>query len=117
METLGVEVKVNGEKLCRAGIESDDYTMTCILTTILYKGETQPEIFIYVTALDSEKEEYVRWVNKTLSSEDTISLEVITEQFDVPSDKETVEDSKQLILENQIRHYYKLKEELKGYVE
>jgi hypothetical protein len=78
MNKLGFEIKVNGEKLCRTGVESDEYIVTSIFNIILRKGEKEAGFSIEVSALDSEKGESVKWVKKTLSKSDKINLEIIT---------------------------------------
>jgi hypothetical protein len=115
MNRYGFEIKLNDKKLCRAGLESDFYIISCMLGSIRRKNENTEEIYINVGGLDSITNENVDWINRTLNKGDKISIEVINEKFDPPT-LIHVSDKKEFILEQKINYYYRLKEELKEHL-
>jgi len=109
----GFEVKLNGKKISRAGLDKDDYVITCHVTAL--KFQDRENIDLKVSGMNSTTQTYLKWTEFVpLKKGDKISIKVITEDFDVPSVTGTSKPGKEL--ENKIKHYYKLKEELKDYL-
>jgi hypothetical protein len=114
MSSYGFEVQVNGEQLCKAGIDTDGHVVTCILDSLRRINEPD-EVRLTVSGLNSVSGEYPEWVKQELKDGDTITIKVITQDFDAPNRiRPTI--SKEMMLENKLQYYYKLREELKEYL-
>jgi len=115
MSSYGFEVQVNGEKLCKAGIDTDRHVVTCILDA-LRRPNKPDELCLSVSGLNSVTGEYPEWVRKELKDGDTITIKVITQDFEAPNCiRPTI--SKEKMLDNKLQYYYKLREELKEHLE
>ena len=115
MSSYGFEVQLNGEKLCKAGIDSDRHVVTCILDALRRLNEPD-ELCLTVSGLNSVTGEYPEWVKKELKDGDTITIKVITQDFEAPNRiRPTI--SKEKMLDNKLKYYYKLREELKEHLE
>ncbi|MFC6192376.1 hypothetical protein ACFP1I_12250 [Dyadobacter subterraneus] len=114
MSSYGFEVQVNGEQLCRAGIDSGRHVVTCILDALRRLNEPD-ELRLSVSGLNSVTDEYPEWVNQKLKDGDTITIKVITQDFETPH-RIRPAISKEKMLENKLQYYYQLREELKGHL-
>jgi len=114
MSSYGFEVQVNGEKLCKAGIDTDRHVVTCILDALRRLNEPD-ELRLTVSGLNSVTGEYPEWVKKELKDGDTITIKVITQDFEAPHRiRPTI--SKEKMLGNKLQYYYRLREELKEHL-
>ncbi|SKC19075.1 hypothetical protein SAMN05660293_05421 [Dyadobacter psychrophilus] len=81
MSNYGFEVQVNGEHLCKAGIDTDRHVVTCILTSL--RRLTEPdELTLTVSGLNSVTVEHPEWVDMDLRVGDTITIKVVASEFD-----------------------------------
>ena len=110
----GFEVELNGEILARAGYDNHYFVVSCVLHSLRRKLDESEELYISVGGLSNE--EHVYWINQNLKFGDKISLRVINDNFDMPV---TIGSkiSKEEETKRKIEYYYKLKEELKEYLE
>ncbi|MCF2496714.1 hypothetical protein [Dyadobacter chenhuakuii] len=111
----GFEVHINGEQLCKAGIDADRHVVTCILTSLRRVNEPD-ELDLTVSGLNSVTGQHPGWIDKELKEGDTITIKVITEGFE-PARRIRPKLSEEKILDNKLRYYHQLREELKEYLE
>jgi hypothetical protein len=76
----GFEFQVNGEHICKAGIDTDRHVVTCILTSLRWLTEPD-ELVLTVSGLNSVTDEHPEWVDMNLREGDTITIKVITSDF------------------------------------
>lgn len=111
----GFKVTINNQTICRAGFENDNSVLTCILTSSFLKRQNRNELDFYVSGLNSDTQQRAKWFIGDLQKGDKIELEVITDNFDPPKTlKEPL--SKEEIIEEKLKKYYKLQKELKEYL-
>lgn len=109
------EVYKNGVLLCKAGFDSETGVLTNILTWVKRKDGSESNT-LSVTGLDIQKEISLSWANAQLDAGDEVTIKVtnnteFTEaRIRPPFDEERHRQDK-------IKTYYRLKEELKGYLE
>lgn len=115
MPKYGFEIKLNNEILCRAGFDIDFYVLTCCLTSMKRQSDESNEISINVGGLDSVNKNHVNWIDKALKNGDKISIEIVTEKFEVPTTV-MMQETDEVVLEQKIRYFYHLKEELKEHL-
>jgi hypothetical protein len=115
MTNYGFEIELNGEILHRAGFDNQYYVLNCIISSMRRKIDESEELDFRVSGLNSDTEQHVDWMVQKLKLGDKISVQVIADNFDKPV-KVRARDSKQVILEEKIKYYYKLKEELKEHL-
>lgn len=117
MNNKGFEIHLNNKLVCKAGIKDNHGTVSCIVGTIRRKGNAaQEEIYLDVSGLNSDTGEFAKWVKSNpLKMNDVITINVITDNFDAPIEIGE-KKSKEFLLEQKIRTYKKLKEELKDYI-
>lgn len=65
MSSYGFEVHINGEYLCKAGINTDRHVVTCILTSLRRLNEPD-ELDLTVSGLNSVTGEHPGWIKKEL---------------------------------------------------
>jgi hypothetical protein len=111
----GFEVKLNGNLICRAGLEQDHYVMSCIVDAIMRKDNGVERLHLNIGGLDSIKNQHVRWFQDTLQENDEVHIKVITDNFDNPPIVYP-QDADEFVLERKIEYYHKLKEELKDHL-
>ncbi|MCR8666383.1 hypothetical protein NO995_01695 [Aestuariibaculum sp. M13] len=111
----GFRVSLNDELLTNAGLEDQNFIISCILNS--FKRELSPEtgLDLSVSGLDSESHQHVKWIDTPLKLGDKITIEVINENFEPPA---IISESKseEEILKGKLRAYHKLKAELKDYI-
>ena len=116
MNNYGFEIGINGKKMVRAGLDCQQYVLTCILSSLRRENEESEELKIGVSGLDIKADQQVNWMLEELKLGDTLSIKVIDDNFDNPvSCTERVSDEE--IRKRKIDHYYLLKEELKEYLD
>ena len=113
--TFGFKVHVNGNQICRAGFAKENSVVTCILTSVNRGNDSSDELDISISGLNSETKQHVTWHKEKLKKGDTISLEVITENFDKPTSIREPKPEKEIIA-RKIKQYKRLQEELKDYL-
>lgn len=113
-KSFGFEVSLNGNKIARAGIDKQNYVVNCIIGAV-HRKDGSEELNLYVGGMDSDIENYVSWQGGELEVGDKIVIEVIDSNFDQPLNTSR-RISKEERIENQLRYFYELKEELKDYL-
>lgn len=117
MDNLGINVKLNGKQVTRAGFDKENFVLTAI-ATLVHREDSSEEIQFDVGGLDSATDTFVDWYNAKLKLGDIISLEIVQGEFD-PSypRRHTNESSDEETHEYELKRYYQLKEELKEYID
>jgi hypothetical protein len=116
MDNIGFEVKLNEQVLCRAGFKDKYYVLSCILDSVSREQDQDKEIRLSIGGLNSVSNQHVKWSASQLNIGDNISIKVISQNFDSPS--EIIEqDPEEFLIEQKIKYFYRLKEELKEYLE
>jgi len=118
MNNKGFEVKLNGNLLCKAGFNNNHSVVCCIVDAILRKNKDKQEIRLNISGLNSDTAEHVKWLpyeSNNLKEGDIITIKIVKDDFDLP--KEISEQkSDAFLLEQKIKTYKKLKEELKDHL-
>lgn len=114
-KNYGFEVCLNGNKLARAGIQKENYVVGCNIDAV-HRKDGSEELHMSVSGLDSDVQMHVSWFGERIKIGDKISIEVINDQFDEPTSfgKKFTEEE---IREQKMKHYFRLKEELKDYLD
>ena len=116
MEYKGFEISLNDKLLCKAGFGNNHGIVTCIIDAILRKDKKEQELFLNISGLNSDTGQHVKWLrNNALNEHDTIVIKVIKNDFDSPNEIRE-KKSEEFLLEQKIKTYKRLKEELKGYL-
>lgn len=118
MNNLGVNVKINGKQICKAGFDKENFVLTTIISLVHREGGSGGRT-LSVGGLDSDASEHVSWHYDHISLGDRITLEVIEGPFDTPMPSRTEDEtvSEESDLQRDLKRYYQLKEELKGHLE
>ncbi|MCF2488056.1 hypothetical protein [Dyadobacter sp. CY347] len=114
MSSYGFEVRINGEHFCKAGINTDAHVVTCILTSLRRLNEPD-ELDLTVSGLNSVAGEHPEWIDMALKNGDTITIKVISADFE-PARSIRPKRSKEKMLDDKLRYYHKLREELKEHL-
>lgn len=116
MNNKGFEIKLNGKVLCIAGQKENHGVVTCIINAIFRKKDETQQLNLNVSGLNSDTLEYTKWIKETeLKLDDEILIKVVDTHFDLP--KETKKHHrKELSIDQKLKKYYKLKEELKEHL-
>ncbi|GAA4291989.1 hypothetical protein [Aestuariibaculum suncheonense] len=111
----GFRVSLNDELLTNAGLEDQNFIISCILNSFRREHHPEEGLELSVSGLISETQQHVKWVNSPLKRGDKITIEVIDNGFDQPV---SISESKseEELLKGKLRAYHKLKEELKDYI-
>lgn len=59
-KSFGFEVSLNGNKIARAGIDNENYVITCILGAV-YRNDGSNELYLNLGGMDSVEKAYVDW--------------------------------------------------------
>lgn len=113
-KSIGFEVHLNGEKVARAGIDKEKYVVNCIIDAV-HRTDGSRELYLHVGGLDIETNTHVNWEGADLKKGDRIIIEVIDDNFDQPIHF-SPGISKEERIEQQLRYFHELKEELKDYL-
>lgn len=118
MSNLGINIKINGSQICKAGFDNENFVLTTIISLVHREGGSEGRV-LSVSGLDSEASEHVSWYSDLISPGDRIILEVIEGPFDPTlsprAGVETVTDENDL--QPELKRYHQLKEELKEHLE
>ncbi|TBN02420.1 hypothetical protein EYD45_11975 [Hyunsoonleella flava] len=116
MNNKGFEIKLNGELLTRAGLQNNHGIVTCIVNAVLRKEEKKQSLELHVSGLNSDENQHIKWTKLTeLKENDIVSVKIVAGNFDEPKEKSKKRSDKYL-LEQKIKTYHKLKEELKDHI-
>lgn len=111
-----IEVILNGQKVCMAGILSKQSSYGVIIN--LATSEGRPSLInLDVSGLNIEKSEHLHWFNSNLEFNDEVIIRIIDSSLaDEPKKKYSVDEGKQHDFENKLKWFYKLREELKDHI-
>lgn len=112
---FGFQVNINDKIICRAGFENENSIVTCILDTLRRENENSEELSISVSGLNSDTYQHADWLKGKLQEGDKISITIISNNFDEPKSTGKAYTEKD-ILNQKLKSYHKLKEELKDYL-
>ena len=111
-----VEVLLNCQKVCSAGISSKQSSYGVIVNLAASEGRSTL-INLDVSGLNIEKAEHLRWLNSNLEVNDEVIIRIIDSSFaDEPKKRFSIDEGKQHDLENKLQRFYKLREELKDHI-
>ncbi|MBC6368518.1 hypothetical protein [Algoriphagus sp. AK58] len=116
MKNLGFQIRLNGELICRAEIDSEFFTTHCILTSLHREADQNRLTDLFVGGLDSNLDQSVIWTKEALKKGDQILIEVVEGDFEPPKTV-SKRNSEELILQEKIKYFLRLKEELKEHLE
>lgn len=111
----GLKISLNGDLISRAGLNKENYVVVGSTTFIHRKDGSESHQF-RLGGLDSDENKHVEWYNAHVKIGNTITMEVIDNEFDEPIGRCKFEETPEERLKNQLQHYYHLKEELKEYL-
>lgn len=114
-EIFGLKVSINGHEICRAGFEKENSVVTCIISSVRRKDDETEVLDLSVGGLNSDSRQHVDWAKKELSEGDKVSIEVISDNFDPPKSIREP-DSEKSVIEQKIKYFHRLKEELKDHI-
>jgi hypothetical protein len=112
----GFEIKINDEQPIRAGLDVDNYIVTCILGAMRRRDSSQEELDITISGLDSVDDIHVDWLKAELRPGDKIQITVVGGDYDPPRNTQQRNTEKDIIA-HKLRYYHVLKEELKEYLQ
>lgn len=118
MNNLGINVKINGRQICKAGIEKENFVLTPMVSLVHREGGSEARV-LSVGGLDSDASEHINWYHDHLSPGDRVTFEVIEGPFDQPLPPKTEDETanEESDLQRDLKRYYQLKEELKEHLE
>lgn len=93
----GLEIKVNDQLLCRAGVESVKFNLLCVLKIVnsTQSGSEFPELVVQGSSRELPIR-LLKWVQTELREGDKIDITPISRKFDDPSSVITISDSTEL---------------------
>jgi hypothetical protein len=112
MKNPGFQITINGNLLCRAGLDAEFFVTMCTLTSLKRAMPLSEELSLSIGGLDSVEEQSLTWTNKNLKTGDQILIEVVEGDFDAPLKKSQIE-TEELVLQEKLKYFHRLKEELK----
>ena len=116
-DILGFKIELNGELVSVAGIENSDYgVVICILNSVKREFDHYEGVELHLSGLNSAEQNHLKWETKSLNEGDVVSVEVVKPPFDKPMSKKSMQKSEEEIIQDKLKRYHKLKEELKGYL-
>lgn len=86
MSNIGIEIKLNGSVIKRAGIYEDLYSVSCIISSSKRDKELDGDLVLNLGGYNKEKNEYITWINKNLESTDELIVRFINKNFDEPNE-------------------------------
>jgi hypothetical protein len=116
MDNKGFEIKLNNELVCKAGLKNNHHVVSCIIDAIFRKEDKQQELRLNVSGLNSDTLQHNKWLrSQPLNENDIITIKIINDDFDPPNEVGE-KRSDEFLLEQKIKTFKKLKEELKDIV-
>ncbi|WP_316814581.1 hypothetical protein [Pedobacter nyackensis] len=112
------EVYVNGELVTKAGITADLGVLSMITTWVKRATYNDESLSLTVSGLNSIENTHLDWYGSELKIGDEINIK-ITDQKEVtnPTIKQGWTMTDESILEDKLKRFYSLKEELKEYID
>jgi hypothetical protein len=115
MKNQGFKITLNGDSLCRAGLDTEFFVTVCTLTSLKRAMPPSDELSLSIGGLDSVEDLYLTWANKALLPGDQILIEVVEGDFDAPQKIHQIK-AEELVLQEKLKYFHRLKEELKEHL-
>lgn len=110
------EILLNGEKVALAGLNAEFGVVTAIITCVKRINEEQESITCEVAGLDSQSRDRWEWLKKDLQGMDEVTIKVLPSVNPEPPSVITEEMMRKKLLEDKLKTFYRLREELKDYI-
>ncbi len=115
MDNIGINIKINGEQIARAGFNESHYVLHAMAAFARRRGRNDAFGF-HVGGLDSDANNHVDWLKTTLNLGDIVSLEIVKGPFEPPEPHQPPVVSEEDQLKYELELFYRLKEELKDHI-
>lgn len=112
---LGLKIKVNGNLVTNAGLDTDDYVLIGNVT-FSKRNNGSKDFTLNVSGMDGELNDHLYWYGTDLKEGDTITFEVIEAPFDDPQTRTKSDIDQEAMIKSKLENYYHLKEKLKDYI-
>lgn len=110
------EIILNGEKVSSASLNSEYGVITTIVTCIKRIGEEHETIELDISGLDSQTQNRWEWLSKELQNTDEITIKILPSGETEPPSIMTIEAMQKRMLENNLKTFYRLREQLKDHI-
>lgn len=84
MKTNGFEIKLNDQRICRAGFYTDRHHLTCMLHIVKHADQGADQVGITVGGSEGPTLKLVNWVEQTLQKGDKITIQIVSGDYDPP---------------------------------
>lgn len=112
MEKMGFKVSLNGVAIADAGFADENYVLNSIMDAV-HRPDGSTLLHLRVGGLSIDKQQHAEWLAERLHVGDSVTIEVINGPFDPPTSvRESISEAE--VLQNKIKLYFQLREELKG---
>ncbi|RKO69131.1 hypothetical protein D7322_23130 [Sphingobacterium puteale] len=115
MENIGINIRINGEQITRAGFNKAHYVLHA-MAAFARRGGRNDAFGFRVGGLDSDVDSHVNWLNTTLNLGDIVTLEIVKGPFDASEPRQPPVASEEDQLKYELELFYRLKEELKDHI-
>ncbi len=112
---LGLKIKVNGNLVTKAGLDTDDYVLIGNVT-LTERHNGSKDFTLNVSGMDGEQNDDLYWYGTELKAGDAITFEVIEAPFDEPKMRTKSAIDQEVMIKNKLEKYYYLKERLKDHI-
>ena len=109
------EIYHNNQLVTVAGLSSQFGVETAITTSVRRSQLDYEELRLSVSGLDSVDDQYVSWLLKDVNIGDEIRIR-ITEDSSIVEPEKKPKPTKEDMLADKLRYFYRLKEELKDHL-
>jgi hypothetical protein len=116
MENIGINIRINGEQITRAGFNKAHYVLHAMAAFARRRGSNDAFGF-HVGGLDSDANSHVDWLKTTLNLGDLVTFEIVKGPFDPSESHVQPAVSEEDQLKYELELFYRLKEELKDHIE
>ena len=111
------EVSVNGEKSVLAGIKNKYGVLTAMVTWTRRADQEVGNIAFQVSGLESDTQDQPKWLSIPLDENDEVVIKIKgAEAGDSPISIKKAAEINEMRLEDKIKWYHQLKEELKDHL-
>ncbi len=112
----GFKVTLNNKLITTAGINTNNFGATiCIIDSVKRQVDNSEHLKLTITGINASND-MLTWCKQDLELGDTIELEVVKAPFNAPIEVKKSHKTDAEILEQKLKQFYKLKEELKDYL-
>jgi len=112
---LGLKIKVNGNLVTNAGLDTDDYALIGNVT-FTERNNGNKDFALNVSGMDGKQKDHLYWYGTELKAGDTITFEVIEAPFDDPKTRIKSDIDQEAIIKSKLENYNHLKEKLKDHI-